>query len=644
MIKRDSIDKLIDITRVEDVVGDYVNLKRRGVNMIGLCPFHDEKTPSFTVSPSKGIFKCFGCGESGNAIGFIMKHEQLSFPEAVRTVAEKYNFELEETEQTEEELAFRDERESLFIITNFAKEYYHNNLFTIEEGRNIGLSYFKERGFTEQTIKKFALGYALEGFHHFYNTAKEKQYEEELLIKAGLIAEKNANRFDFFRDRVMFPIHNTSGKVVAFAGRTLKTEKKIPKYINSAESDIYNKSRILYGLYHAKGDIRKQDNCFIVEGYTDVISLHQAGVTNVVATSGTSLTTDQVRIMKRYSQNITLLFDGDQAGLSAALRGVDLILPQDVNVNVVALPEEHDPDSFIREKGYEGFHNYVEEHTQDFILFKLANQIKGKRKDPVARAEAAKSVIESIALIPDSIKRSFYVKECSEELQIEEQVLHLEVNKARRNDFKQQRKISAREQEQLNELEQQELIRPAQGDHAKLLQDKSSFLEKEVIRILIEFGQFTWEENSTVAEYVLYELEGQEFENDHYQTILNLYRNADDANETVQLEQLIHSTNESVVNTVISLSNSPYELSENWQKKHEIHIETEKEKLFKNEVLFVLSSYKLFAAQEILEDKIQQLKTNLEVKEEVELLKEIQYLKDIIVTENNALKRNNYLH
>ena len=644
MIKRDSIDKLIDITRIEEVVGDYVNLKRRGVNQIGLCPFHDEKTPSFTVSPAKGIFKCFGCGESGNSIGFVMKHEQLSFPEAVRLIAEKYNFELEETEQTAEELQLRDERESLFIITKFAKEYFESNLFETEAGRSIGLSYFKERGYTEQTIKKFGLGFALEGFHNFLNHATEKQYEVDLLMKAGLIAEKNSNRFDFFRNRVMFPILNTSGKVVAFAGRTLQTEKKIPKYINSAESDIYNKSRILYGLYHAKTEIRKQDNCFIVEGYTDVISLHQAGVENVVATSGTSLTNDQVRLMKRYSQNITLLFDGDQAGLNAALRGVDLILPQDVNVNVVALPEEHDPDSFIREKGYEGFRSYVQDHVQDFILFKLNNQLKGKRKDPVARAEAAKSVIESIALIPDSIKRSFYVKECSEELQIEEQILHLEVNKARRSELKQRKKISDREQRQLNQLEEDQIISPAQGDHAKLLQDKSEFLEKEVIRILLEYGHYKWEEENTVMDYVLFELEGRNFENSNYQQLLTLYRDADEKGNSVQAEELIRSDNQQMISSVIEITNSPYELSKNWADKHEIFIETNKEKLFHNEVIFVLSSYKLFAAQELLEEKIQQLKGKMELEDEIELLKEIQQLKDIIVKENEELKRNNYLH
>lgn len=644
MIKRDSIDKLIDITRIEDIVGDYVNLKRRGVNMIGLCPFHDEKTPSFTVSPSKGIFKCFGCGESGNAIGFLMKHEQLSFPESVRLIAEKYNFELEETEQTKEEIELRDERESLYIVTNFAKEYYQNNLFETEEGRNIGLSYFKERGFTQQTINKFGLGYALEGFHHFINYAKEKQYSEELLIKAGLVAEKNANHFDFFRNRVLFPIHNTSGKVVAFAGRTLKSDKKIPKYINSAESDIYNKSRILYGLYHAKANIRKQDNCFVVEGYTDVISLHQAGVENVVATSGTSLTHDQVRIMKRYSENITLLFDGDQAGLQAALRGVDLILPQNVNVNIVALPQNHDPDSFINEFGYSGFQNYVDEKSQDFILFKLATKIKGKKKDPVARTEAAKSVIESIALIPDSIKRSFYVKECSETLQIEEQVLHLEVNKARRNKYKQEKRLSENEKRQLNQLEEETIISPAQGDHNKLLQDKNNYLEKEVIRILIEYGEFEWEEDSTVAEFVLFEIEDIQFKNENFQSILNLYRTADANNKTIHADDLIKSEDKSIVKTLISITNSPYELSKNWQEKHEIFIETDKENLYHSEVIFVLSSYKLFAAQEILEEKSQQLKSGLSVDEEIELLKEIRHLKEIIVQENNILKRNNYLH
>ena len=644
MIKPASVDKLLDIARVEEVVGDYVNLKKRGVNQIGLCPFHDEKTPSFTVSPTKGIFKCFGCGESGNAIGFVMKHEQLGFVDATRLIAQKYNFTLEETEQTEEEKQLKDDREALYIVTDFAKNYYQNNLLNTDEGKYVGLSYFKERGFTEKTIKSFDLGYAFEGFHNFLNEAERQQYSRELLQKANLIGEKNGNFYDFFRDRVMFPIHNTTGKVVAFAGRTLKADKKIPKYVNSAESEIYNKSEILYGLYQAKSAISKQDNCFLVEGYTDVISLHQAGIENVVASSGTSLTTGQVKRIKRYTQNITLLFDGDAAGLNAAMRGVDLILPQDVNVNVVALPEEHDPDSFIKELGFTKFNDYVEEHLQDFILFKLEKQLKGKAKNPVARAEAASSVIQSIALIPDSIKRSFYIKECSEQLQIDEQVLHLEVNKARRNEFQRLKKLDQREKETLNQVDEDNIQAPNQGDQQKLLNDRSNILEKAIIRIFIEFGHLNWEDSITVSDYILFELVGQEFENEKFQTVLNLYRDA--KKDGVQLvgEDLYKSDNEVILNTVIEATNLPYELSENWKKKHDIFIETDKNELFHEDVKSVVSTYKLHKAQELLEQKMQLLKTKLEFEEEMEVLNEILHLKDIIKQENEELKRNNYLH
>lgn len=644
MIKRESIDKLLDITQIEDVIGDFITLKRRGVNQIGLCPFHDEKTPSFTVSPAKGIFKCFGCGESGNAIGFVMKHEQIPFVDAVRHIANKYNFTLEETEDSAEEKQLRDERESLYIINNFAKEYFQHNLLETEEGRNIGLTYFKERGFTEKTIKEFGLGYAFEGFHNFLNFAIEKQHSLDLLMKAGLVKEKNTNHFDFFRERVMFPIHNTSGKVVAFAGRTLKTDKKLPKYVNSPESDVYSKSRILYGMYLAKGEIRKHDQCFLVEGYTDVISLHQAGVENVVASSGTSLTEGQVKLIKRYTQNITLLFDGDAAGLNAAMRGVDLILPQDVNVKIVALPENHDPDSFMKEKGYQGFLDFIQENSKDFILFKLETQLADRPKDPVNRANATKSVVESIALIPDSIKRTFYIRECSNTLQIEEQLLHLEVNKARRSEYQKQKKISEREKEQLNQLEESKITSPAQGDHVKLLEDKSNFVEREVVRVLLEYGHFQWETDFTVMDFILFELEGQNFQNPQYQKILTLYRDAENENQQLELKNFIKSDDNEVVETVISLTNSPYELSEKWTSKHEIFIETDKEDLFEKEVKFVLSSYKLFAAQQLLEEKMHGLKKLENEQVELQFLKEIRALKEIIKQENDTLLRNYYLH
>ncbi len=640
MIKRDSIDQLLDISQIEEVVGDFVTLKKRGANLLGLCPFHDEKTPSFTVSPSKGIFKCFGCGESGNSVGFVMKHEQLSFPDAIRYLAKKYNFELEETQATEEEKQLKDERESLFAIMNYARSYFRTQLLETEIGKTIGLSYFKQRGFTDQTIEKFGLGYTPEGFHHLLNEVKKSQFDLELVKKAGLLAAKNENIFDFFRDRVMFTIQDHSGKIVAFAGRTLKSDKKIPKYINSAESDIYNKSRVLYGLNFAKQSISKQDQCFLVEGYTDVISLHQAGVENVVATSGTSLTSDQVRLLKRYTQNLTLLFDGDAAGLKAALRGVDLILPEDVNVKVVQLPEGHDPDSFIKEKGFTGFQDFIAQEEKDFILFKLASVLEGKKNDPVKRAEAAKSVIESISLVPDGIKRSFYAHECAEVLGIDEQLLHLEINKARRETQKRQKQISSREKRVLDQKEEQERIAPLQTNQEKLLQDKTYHVEREVIRVLLEHGQHQLEEGVSVSDYILFELDGQRFETAPFESILQVYR----SNSDINLEYLLNHQDQTIQKTTIDVNTSAYDLSENWWDKHEIRVMGDADELRQQDVQFTIATYKLHCAQNMIDEKNELLKETKDEDEQLMLLQEIQNLKMIIKQNSDQLNRNYYLH
>lgn len=627
MIKNESIRQLIDLAQIEEVVSDYVTLKKRGVNYIGNCPFHDEKTPSFTVSPTKGIYKCFGCGESGNSIGFVMAQEQLSFVEAVRVLAQKFNFQLEETEQTKEELALKDEREALFIVTKFANEYFQNNLWQTSIGKSIGLSYFKERGFTEQTIKAFELGYATDGFQNFIDFAKRKKYTPELLEKAGLIKEKNDKHFDFFRDRVMFPIHNTSGKVIAFGGRTLQTtNKKIPKYINSSETDIYNKSKVLYGLHLAKKSIAKEDNCFLVEGYTDVISLHQAGVENVVASSGTSLTSQQVRLVKRYTKTITLLFDGDQAGLKAALRGVDLILPEDINVRILPLPPAHDPDSFIREMGYQRFQTFAKENSQDFILFKLKFLLGDSKKDPVARTEATKSIIESIALIDDSIKRSFYIRECAEVLEIEEQILHIETNKIKRNKHKKQvQQEEAFEQKQLPTA-------PKQGDFQQLVNDKISYAEREILRVLIEYSDLPWEleEYDLVIDYILSELYGQDFSNENYQKVLTYIRQSYEQGEHFSMSELPKIQDQEVLQICISIINKPYELSHNWREKHEIFIDTEREKVYEQDVQTSILTYKLVMIGQMLRIKEEQLKQSDDEEQQILLLTEIQALKKIL--------------
>ncbi len=447
MISQKSIQEVLNISQVDELIQEYVTLKRRGVNMIGLCPFHDEKTPSFTVSPGKNIYKCFGCGQGGGPVQFLMEHDQLSFPEAIRSLAARYNITLEEDskEETEKFAEQKKVEESYYIINDFALDYYTNNLYNTENGKLIGLSYFKERGFLESTLEKFQLGFSLNESKGLVTKALQKQFKEEFLKDIGLMSQKG---YDFFRNRVMFPIHNVSGKVIAFAGRTLSTDKKQPKYINSPETPIYNKRRILYGLHLAKGVIRKKDNCIIVEGYTDVISLHQNGVENVVASSGTSLTSGQVRLVKRYTDNVTFLYDGDKAGVKAAMRGLDIVLENGMNVSLVLLPDGEDPDSFVKANGNAKFEEYVKQNAKDFIFFKMDLLLADSGNDPIKKAGVIKDILGSVAKLMDPIKRSLYVRQCSQVLEVDEAILVKEVNKLIRGQIKQKQLDQAREARQ----------------------------------------------------------------------------------------------------------------------------------------------------------------------------------------------------
>ncbi len=442
MIDRATIDRIQDAAQIVDVVSDFVTLKKRGVNYLGLCPFHDDRTPSFSVSPTKNICKCFACGEGGNPTHFIMKHEQLTYYEALKYLAKKYNIEVRERELTDEEKVLESERESMFIINDYARNYFQKTLHTNPEGKNIGLSYFRERGFRDDIIKKFELGYALEQRNAFSTEALRLGYKQELLIKTGLVAggENNSSLYDRFRGRVIFPVHTLSGKVVAFGGRILKSSDRLAKYVNSPESEIYSKSRELYGLYYAKRAIVKEDRCFMVEGYTDVLSMHQAGIENVVSSSGTALTSGQIRLIRRFTHNMTVLYDGDDAGISAALRGIDLLLEEGLNVKVVLLPKGEDPDSFARKQNAESFNKFIEENEVDFIRFKAQLLLNETKDDPVKRAGLISNIVESIALIPDGIKRSVYVKDSAKLLDINEKLLIREVNKIRLKKYDQSKR------------------------------------------------------------------------------------------------------------------------------------------------------------------------------------------------------------
>lgn len=439
MIDQATIDKIMAATDIVDVVSDFVSLRRRGANYWGLCPFHDDRSPSFSVSPSKGVCKCFSCGKGGSAIHFIMEHEQLSYYEALKYLAKKYNIEVHEKELTDEERQKRSERENMFVVNTFAQEFFSKSLLETDEGRSVGLAYFKERGFNEDIIRKFGLGYSPEKRDALAVEAQKRGYKIDYLLKTGLCREgQNGRIYDLFSGRVMFPVYSVSGKVVAFGGRILKSGVKISKYFNSPESDIYHKSDELYGIYQAKRAIEKKRRCYLVEGYTDVLSMHQSGIENVVASSGTALTHGQIRLIHRFTDNITVLYDGDAPGIKASLRGIDLLLQEGLNIKVVLLPDGEDPDSFSKSQSAESFTRYIKEHETDFIRFKTQLLLEDAGEDPIKRADIISNIVESISLIPDAIVRSVYVQECSRLLQIDEQILLSELNKRRQKRAEQQ--------------------------------------------------------------------------------------------------------------------------------------------------------------------------------------------------------------
>lgn len=603
MITRDTIAKILDTAQIEQVVGDFVNLKKSGSILKGNCPFHQEKTPSFVVNPNKNIFKCFGCGKGGDSVSFIMEHEKFTFPEALRFLAQKYHIEIEETAVSVEDKQALDDKESLLIALNYAAKFYQTQLTETEDGKAIGLTYFKERGFLDDTIQTFQLGYSQDSFDAFYNQAIKDGYNTEILLKAGLIKEKNGKHYDFFRDRVMFPIFNVSGKVVAFGGRMLKSTKPDntggynPKYINTAETDVYHKSQVLYGISHAKPDIRKNDVCYLVEGYTDVISLYQAGIKNVVASSGTALTKEQVQLIKRFTENMVILYDGDAAGIKAALRGLDIVLEQGLNVKLVLLPDGEDPDSFVKKNGTDATLDFIEQNQQDFILFKATQGVKDIGNDPVKKSEVVKDIVESIAKVNDNIKRQIYVKHCADIVDVPENILVNEVNKIRTQQFKKSKDLNQQEADAINDFVKVE------EDHQQEIVSKTPVLyyqEKDIIRILIEHGDLPMTDEISVAEYVIFELVDIEFKNDVFGKIIQMYMDAY-RNETPfeEVKNLNKITDEEVKNCLVSLMASQYELSPNWFAKHEIVIK-EANRTYKTDVISAMKRFEYFKIMEMI--------------------------------------------
>ncbi len=510
MIDQGTVERIIEAADIVEVVQDFVSLKKRGVNYIGNCPFHNEKTPSFTVSPSKQIYKCFGCGKGGSSVNFIMEHEHLSYFESLKFLARKYHIEVTEEEETPESIAQRNRHESLMIVSNYASEYFSNFLYNENEGRNIGLSYFKERGIRDDIIKKFKLGYCPDQKDLFTQSAQRQGYKMEFLEETGLSIKKEDWVRDRFAGRVIFPFHNLAGRVIAFGGRVLKTDPKVAKYLNSPESEIYHKSKVLYGIYFAKNSISRSDKCYLVEGYTDVLSFHQSGIENVVASSGTSLTSDQIRMIKRFTSNITIIYDGDQAGIKASIRGIDMVLEEGINVKVVPLPDGEDPDSFARSMNSSSLLEYISKNETDFIRFKTQLLISDTVNDPVARARLITDIIKSISVIPDTITRSVYIKECSNMLDVSEDILYSEVRKL---------KFKLSEEELLKE--KRESIRSISPSKRQVVEKEKGNLceieEKALLRVLIRYFNndlFSIENEETnvvevikTGDYILSEIE-----------------------------------------------------------------------------------------------------------------------------------------
>jgi DNA primase len=630
MIDRETIERIVETAEITDVVQDFVNLKKRGTNYLGLCPFHNEKTPSFTVSPSKGIFKCFGCGKGGNAVNFIMEHEHLSYPEALKFLANKYNIEIKEKELSAEEVEERNLRDSLIIVTRFTKELFKTNLHKHNEGKAVGLSYLKERGVRDDMIEKFELGYSLDQWENLAQEAAKNGYKLEYLDKCGLTVAKENRRYDRFRGRVMFPIHSLSGNVVGFGGRTLKKDDKTAKYLNSPESEIYHKSKILYGIYHAKKAITQQDKCYLVEGYTDVIALHQAGIENVVASSGTSLTENQIRLIKRFTPNVTVIYDGDQAGIKASLRGIDLILEQGLNVKVLLLPEGEDPDSFSKQQNASDLQEYINKNEEDFITFKTKLLSEEAKNDPVKKSNLITEIVRSIANIPDGITRSVYIKNTSDILDIDEKVLYSETNKIRTNKAKQKRRQEKVQEEKTRKDNQALTTVPSFIEEVY-----SESQEKEIIRLLLQYGEkelFTYKEDKysepttiTVAEYIIKEIlnDQLEFKNLIYKQIFQEYLEILNKEEHPDRNYFIHHEKGEISKLAADLLSPAYEISDFFTKRSGLHIETEEMKL-KMLVPEAIIAYKRKILEKAQQDKVKELKQAQEKSVEEEKLNDLQ--------------------
>ncbi|CAN5251974.1 DNA primase [soil metagenome] len=631
MISPNTIQQILSRIDIIEIVGTFVKLKKRGTNYLGLCPFHNEKSPSFTVSPAKEIYKCFGCGRSGNSIGFLMEHEKYTYVEALRWLAQRYNVEIEETEVSPEQKLQQQSAESLFIINNFAQQFFTNHLLNTEEGQDIGLSYLKQRGFREEIIKKFQLGFNPEARDSFAKAAIQAQYNVELLQKSGLVAVRDERPVDNYRGRIIFPIHNQSGKVVGFGARILKTNDKAPKYINTPENEIYVKSKILYGSYFARMAIDKADECLLVEGYTDVVSLHQAGIENVVASGGTSLTPDQLRLVKKYTNNLTIIYDGDSAGIKAALRGMDLALEESLNVKLVLIPDKEDPDSYVNKVGAADFKEFIAANKKDFILFQLEVSLKDAGTDSAKKSAVVNQVAETISKInkaEDFTRQQDYIKQSAELLKIEEGGLHALVNKFIRE------KITSEENKSNRKEANDNFAAPAAPfeieDDAIGLLNRDEQQERAMVRSLLEFGLKEWEGEQRVADHMFAEIEHNQLEemidNKSLIELIKTYKTWYDNGLEPNAKTFLYHEDFALSALVVSVMDYNFEISHNWKNVFEGKIAT-REDLYKEEVFSTLNYLKLRKIKRMMDENQRDMEKEHTMEEQLVFLQIHQHLK-----------------
>ncbi len=632
IIAQNTIQQILSRVDIIDIVGTFVKLKKRGANYLGLCPFHNEKSPSFTVSPAKEIYKCFGCGRSGNSISFLMEAEKYSYVEALRWLANKYGVEIEETETSPEYKQQQQTADSLYIINNFAQQFFSTQLLETDEGQDIALSYLKQRGFREDTIKKFQLGYNPEAKDTFSKAAIAAQYNQEYLLKSGLVNNREDILYDNYRGRIIFPIHNQSGKVLGFGARIIKKNDKAPKYINTPENEIYVKSKVLYGSYFARQPIDKADECLLVEGYTDVVSLHQAGIENVVASGGTALTPDQLRLIKKYTNNLTIIYDGDNAGVKAALRGLDLALEEGLNVQLVLIPDGEDPDSYVNKVGSSAFATFIATHKKDVILFQLNIALAEAGNDNNKKSLVINQIAETIAKInklEDFSKQQAYIKQSAEILKIEESGLIALVNKHIKEKVYKDETKASRNQEFLNETVDHTL----QIDNdAALLLSKDEQHERAMVRSLLEFGNKPWNDDETVAKYMFAEITENQLsdliDNKNLVRIIDTYKIWYDNGIEPTTKNFLYHDDVELSTLAVSIMDFNYEISPNWSAHFEGHIPT-REDLFKEEVFSTLNYLKLRKIKRLIDENQRELEKAIGNDEQMICLQTHQHLKQV---------------